>query len=598
MINKFPQNKPKVLIGNNQLVITVNPFDNFYRFTLSRLENDAVIRYNLNDYTEIKMTIKGPKKDLNFNVFRESNENDFENGVLVFRISESMNAELGRLAKKNFNLFYINGVDVFGNRQIIYSGFYKMWDSKKNIEKLEQDYSQENSAASNVVTQDQANSGEQEEVNDSINNGANINTTTNSSDTPISEQILNSTIDLSSFKPIYRASDFAISIGLAPAVNDKLDYKNLSTKERAELETNFKNRNYWTTTSSSDTTFTYADLSKLFPGINTSQAFDKNLFIDYVEAYFKGLDIFPNTTVVDNWFSTSVLKNDLTKYIKNKKFRTSEVIAGLFLPLTPEQKSYFNINNIPSFRNNQIPNETSVRDNSTSLPSQSVNNAQSAQSISNSGQNVSTIRGFVTSGGGVPIGNARVTISSITGKFTNIVVYTTNDGKFDAGAITRLTVNNAGVIEILIRVTKEGFDDGGGRSYTLNNIKQIYSQGTSPLGIILLVSQNNQSSSSGSSEGAFSGQNLVGIVRDNDTNNTISSVQVKITSPANIFSERTVQTNNSGVFDFGPVSNFNGDVKFRALKTGYQTKEFDLSTEELQNEIKTDGVKIKIINNS
>ena len=111
-------------------MITVNPFDNFYRFTLSRLENDAVIRYNLNDYTEIKMTIKGPKKDLNFNVFRESNENDFENGVLVFRISESMNAELGRLAKKNFNLFYINGIDVFGNRQIIYSGFYKMWDSK------------------------------------------------------------------------------------------------------------------------------------------------------------------------------------------------------------------------------------------------------------------------------------------------------------------------------------------------------------------------------------------------------------------------------------------------------------------------------------
>jgi hypothetical protein len=214
---------------------------------------------------------------------------------------------------------------------------------------------------------------------------------------------------------------------------------------------------------------------------------------------------------------------------------------------------------------------------------------------------VSTIRGFVTSGGGVPIGNARVTISSITGKFTNIVVYTTNDGKFDAGAITRLTVNNAGVIEILIRVTKEGFDDGGGRSYTLNNIKQIYSplgQGTSPLGIILLVSQNNQSSSSGSSEGAFSGQNLVGIVRDNDTNNTISSVQVTIISPANVFSQRTVQTNSNGVFDFGPVSNFNGDVKFRALKTGYQTKEFDLSTEELQNEIQTGGVKIKIINNS
>jgi hypothetical protein len=562
-------------------VITVNPFDNFYRFTLSRLENDAVIRYNLNDYTEIKMTIKGPKKDLNFNVFRESNENDFENGVLVFRISESMNAELGRLAKKNFNLFYINGVDVFGNRQIIYSGFYKMWDSKKNIEKLEQDYGQENSAASNVVTQDQANSGEQEEVNDSINNGANINTTTNSSDTPISEQILNSTIDLSSFKPIYRASDFAISIGLAPAVNDKLDYKNLSTQERAELETNFKNRNYWTTTSSSDTTFTYADLSKLFPGINTSQAFDKNLFIDYVEAYFKGLDIFPNTTVVDNWFSTSVLKNDLTKYIKNKMFRTSEVIAGLFLPLTPEQKSYFNINNIPSFRNNQIPNETSVKDNSTSLPSQSVNNAQSATTT-----NSLEVKGIVRNGNNNGISGAIVYISSLDPIFIPNTKITSSDGKFNFGNIEYIKVANRNASRIIFEVKAEGFTNYQ-EFYTFN---ELVSELKTPQGAIrpeglrfdLEPSTQNQSQTSqntANTQGTSDDSKRIKILVENDLGDKLSGAQVTLSMSARSGSEKIILTDSNGNIDIDR-EDFSPEIKFFVAKTGYSSLTGYIKTEQ------------------
>lgn len=393
MINKFPQTKPKVLIGNNQLVITVNPFDNFYRFTLSRLENDAVIRYNLNDYTEIKMTIKGPKKDLNFNVFRESNENDFENGVLVFRISESMNAELGRLAKKNFNLFYINGIDVFGNRQIIYSGFYKMWDSKLNIEKLEQEYSQENSAASNVVTQDQANSGEQEEVNNSINNGTNINTTTNSSDTSISEQITNSTIDISSFKPRYRASDLAIAIGLAPPVNDKLDYKELTPVEKSQLLLNFERDNFWT----QGPELSLQGLVNLYPGPNGS-LFDKNLYIDYIEAYFKGLDILPNNTVYDNWFRSPILKNDLIQYIKTKPFRTSSVIAGLYLPVIEEHKLYFRSTNIPQFTNNRPPESRNLNNVQQAANIQAPNTLQSLNLQNSSGSGLSLFTSGVTTG--------------------------------------------------------------------------------------------------------------------------------------------------------------------------------------------------------
>ena len=508
MVNKFAQQKPKVLIGNNQLVITVNPFDNFFKFTLSRLVNDEIVRYDLNDYTELKMTVKGPKNDLNFNVFRESTDNDFENGVIVFKISESMNSELQRLAKKNFNLFYINGVDVFGNRQIIYSGFYKMWDSKLNIQKLEQEYNESNAFVSTTITQNNPNSQEQDTVNDSLNQSTNTDTTTNTSGVPTSQQISNQNTDLSNFRPRYRATDWAISIGLAPPVNDKLDYRGLSTLEKSQLVINFQNRNYWTSSSSSETSFTIQDLSTLFPGVNTTQSFDINLFADYVEAYFKGLDILPNTTVLDNWFLDTILKNDLTKYIKNKPFRISEIITGEYLPVTPEQKSYFNFNNIPLF--------------TASKPSALV--SQSSALLSSQSRSLFS-------------GQSRSLLSG-------------------------------------------------------QSITQISTQSTTQLS----TQSNTTSSSAQNTATEPEQQRLIGIVVDNDTSDQLQGVQVTISSLANIFAETTVISQANGTFDFGPIDNFPSDCRFVALKSGFIRTQFELSQDEILDEIRTGGVRIKIIN--
>jgi len=108
MINKNPQGRPKLLTGNNQLTITVNPFDNFFKFTIFKNENDEVLKHNLNDFTNLKITVKSDKKDLDFKVFRESSENDFENGVAVFRIPESSYKDLKQISEKT-DVFYING---------------------------------------------------------------------------------------------------------------------------------------------------------------------------------------------------------------------------------------------------------------------------------------------------------------------------------------------------------------------------------------------------------------------------------------------------------------------------------------------------------
>lgn len=444
MINKFSQNKPKVLIGNNQLVIVVNPFDNFYKFTLSKIVNDEIVRYNLNDFTDLKMTVKGLKNDLDFPVFRESTENDFENGVIIFKISESKNSELSKLAKKNYNLFYVNGVDVFGNRQIIYSGFYNMWDSKKNIEKLESDFREENASASAIASQNSANSQEQDSVNTNLNNNSNVSTSTNNSGVPVSEQLINNNIDISSFKPRYRASNLAIAVGIAPSSDDKVDYRALSTKNKADLETNFKNNNYWATSATSSVSYTLAELTKIYPGPNTSVSFDKNLFIDYVEAYFKGLDILPNNTVFDNWNKTKVLKEDLIKYIKTKPFRTNQIISGEYLPLTEEHRQYFRNTNIPRFVNSRPPENKPFAQNISAAPNSVSSSSGSSQQLLSTQPSLSSnavtytgvqsIVGVVNSSGTTqgtsPISGAEVTITSTKGLFTQIVRTTGADGKF------------------------------------------------------------------------------------------------------------------------------------------------------------------------
>ena len=574
MINKFPQTKPKVLIGNNQLVITVNPFDNFYRFTLSRLENDAVIRYNLNDYTEIKMTIKGPKKDLNFNVFRESNENDFENGVLVFRISESMNAELGRLAKKNFNLFYINGIDVFGNRQIIYSGFYKMWDSKLNIEKLEQEYGQENSAASNVVTQDQANSGEQEEVNNSINNGTNINTTTNSSDTSISEQITNSTIDISSFKPRYRASDLAISIGLAPPVNDKLDYKELTPAEKGQLLLNFERDNFWT----QGPELSLQGLVNLYPGPNGS-LFDKNLYIDYIEAYFKGLDILPNNTVYDNWFRSSILKNDLIQYIKTKPFRTSSVIAGLYLPVIEEHKLYFRSTNIPQFTNNRPPESRNLNNVQQAANAQQAPNTLQSSNLQNSSGNNSPallLKGIVRDSANNDRGISGAAVYLSTSLSYNNSQVTDSNGKFNFGDI--IYIGNAQSIRFEVKA--EGYTDLI-EDFTLNDLKRNGGElktsagDIRPDGLRLEPTPKNTTNTQGTSDES----KRIKIRVENDLGETLSGAQVTLSMDQRPGSEKTILTDANGSIDIDR-EDFTPEIKIFVAKNGHSPFSGYISTEQ------------------
>jgi hypothetical protein len=433
-------------------MVTIDPFDNFLKFSISEIVENKYVKINLNDYTELKMTIKGPKKDLDFKVFRESNQNDFENGVVVIKIPESSHKELKNLSKLNFTLFYINGIDVFGNRVIIYSGFFKMWDSPTNVEILETDFTQANQLASAIITETIQNENEANSVNDALNNNQNINTSTDTSGVPFSEQISNSLTDLSNFRPRYRASDLAISIGISPDVNSKSAYFNLSTSEDSNLIQAIRDANDF--------------------GLTSEQIGNPQLYLDLIKAYFKGLDIFPNEPVIGNWNQFANLRDDLKKYILGNTFYTTEIITGEFLPLTEEQKRAFRSSNIPRFISSvKLTNiaNTAVAEASSRNLAQQVSSTSLSSQTSQTGNTAPAlqIKGIVRDSANDDRGIIGAIVYLSTSLSYNNTQVTDSDGKFNFGNIT--SIGNPQSIRFEVKA--EGYTDLV-EDFTLNDLNR------------------------------------------------------------------------------------------------------------------------------
>ncbi len=461
MINKNPQNNTKILIANNQLMITVNPFDNFFKFTISKNDDDILVRYNLNDFTELKMTIKTPKKEIDFKVFRESSENDFENGVVVFKIPESRYKDIRELSLKT-NVFYINGLDLFDNKTIIYTGFFNLWDSSENISRLESEFNRKNRNASALKFQNSGSRDKQNQVNQAINDGVNKETSANTSEISRAQQEKNKFTDLSNFRPRYRADDYAISIGLFEEANDKKPYREFDTKITysgaaiggTSEKTNFRNSLYRYNNFGFVIPVNQNSLNALQNSGNTNVFSSKDIFENYVEAYFKGLNTFPNDTVLSVWSSNSNLRNDLRRFVSARKFSTNEIIIGEFLPLTPQQKSYFSKANIALFLRPPSGGST------TSFNASTTNSGSTGNSTSNFANNGTSnsasstsmmITGLVTTGANLKLESVEVKIISPAKTFQEYKVQTNSNGQFNLGSID----NYQGDVKIVF--SKQGY---------------------------------------------------------------------------------------------------------------------------------------------
>lgn len=200
-----------VYVPNNNSVVYILPYDNILNISVS---DDQEMFYNLQIYEDLKMIIKADKKDIEVDIYRDSSENDFENGKIVFRVPESKYLDIKKAHLSGYDIFYITGIDENGLKKIIYSSFYLPWDTVTNIQKLENDYIS-NQQRIKKLNEPPVIKDITKDVKDAIKDGLNKATTVNSNPiTNTNNQDIknNQSVNLNNLK--WKASKEAIQIGI------------------------------------------------------------------------------------------------------------------------------------------------------------------------------------------------------------------------------------------------------------------------------------------------------------------------------------------------------------------------------------------------
>jgi len=297
-------------VANNRSIIYIYPFDNLINLKILKA-GSREIPYDLSVLENLKLTIKSDKKDLSFDIYKDSDENDFENGKVVFKISEGSYSDIKKINNDGFDLLYVNGINEDGVKIVVCSAFFLPWDSILNISRIENDFITSLSAPLRpLVKQNQVRTG-------SGFSGSSF-----------------------LFKPRWTADPNAIVLG-----NTKRNYKkvndtkllkvlllNIGFLEKEKIEKS----GFLPPIKSSG--FSVSQLSNQLKSISNRNDFKLN----YLLGYFKGLNIEPSVYEVSAYFKRSELKNDLESYVNvgmlNRKIqkgiglKESDVTVGEFLP--------------------------------------------------------------------------------------------------------------------------------------------------------------------------------------------------------------------------------------------------------------------------
>jgi hypothetical protein len=319
----------KRYVQNNGQVIYIYPFDNILSFEIINSNEFVKNPYDLSIVQNLKFTIKSDKKDLNFDIYKDSSENDLENGRVVFKISEGSYNDIKKVSASGFDLFYINGVDESGLKIIVYSGFFLPWDSVVNQSKLLSDYD----SSQIVITQPQPappiKADIIESVKETINQGTSIPKSVNPSPKPKPQLILDKS---SPSNLIVKELRWKAAI---QSIKNGFFYKNYGEVKFNESLLKIELINKKFLTNSRPAIQDSSNKIKSIPNPN-DQKFDLLL------GYFKGLNIGTSVEIVRELFKNKLFKDDLYAYVEsgmsNKRrpqglgLPQNEVRVGEFLP--------------------------------------------------------------------------------------------------------------------------------------------------------------------------------------------------------------------------------------------------------------------------
>lgn len=329
--------------GERQQTIDLFPYDNVIKFNIiSKNEFDNFRELNLNDWNDILLSFKSDKKNLEFEIWRDSDQNNLEIGKVVFKIPLDKWGEIRRIYNSGSRSFYISGTKN-KNKEIIYTGYFSCWDTTENIDRLSTLFESVKNKTSTKIekTRDESESKKIDSVKDKISSGKNKQTSTIT--TGESPSDAKKTAELSKVSPEKQVKNLENDV-----------YKFWDPYWRGSFEVMLKAWQY-----SFDTDLNLkSDLNKfrlpsdmrLFgirlteAGILSQFSLDKltgrldeksQTDLDLILGYFKIYNFNPNDISIINWLGDN--NSDLDNYlISNKVKPSNKLIVKSNVPPTEE----------------------------------------------------------------------------------------------------------------------------------------------------------------------------------------------------------------------------------------------------------------------
>jgi len=143
--------------GNGLLEIMITPFDNIIKFSMGILSADAsVAPYDLSELmfnSKIVLSFKSDEEFLEKDIFYETDQNLYDKGQIVFKVSQRDVQTLKTISENNTNFYITLNGQFSGTKTLIYSGKFAIYE---NVTFLDSASSQ---AAVGSSLQDQINVG-------------------------------------------------------------------------------------------------------------------------------------------------------------------------------------------------------------------------------------------------------------------------------------------------------------------------------------------------------------------------------------------------------------------------------------------------------
>ena len=154
--DKLGEYQGTIYLANRRATITVTPFDNIFKFNvIEKADTEKFRPLNFNSYTDLKLNFRSDIKILDFALYRDSDQNELERGVVVFKVDEEKYGDIERMYQVNSSSFYITG-KIDNNIQIIYTGKFETWQSKGNLSFFESKFNQNQSRISQSLESDES----------------------------------------------------------------------------------------------------------------------------------------------------------------------------------------------------------------------------------------------------------------------------------------------------------------------------------------------------------------------------------------------------------------------------------------------------------